>query len=131
MSASGILGINQGMDVPGYLDTRPWQYIGSGGLFFMDPSPAMDLFFEPDVHYVPYERHNVDDLIDKYQEMMKHPEKNKSIRLEGFRYVQAHHTAKHRVQMVLDILAGKEISPIYLEDIRSKNKIEEDNNANV
>jgi len=116
---SVVLGINQGFDVPGYLDTRPWQYIGAGGLFFIDPSPAMDLFFEPNVHYVPYIRHDIDDVVEKHRYYMsENREAGNKIRAEGFAYVQAHHTSKHRVQMVIDIIEGKQPRyPIYLKEI--------------
>jgi len=128
-SADCVVGINQGFDVEGYLDTRAFQYIGAGGLFFMDPSPAMDLFFEPNIHYVPYERHNATDFASKYQYYMEqHRDKNKEIRKNGFEYVQKWHSAKRRVQMVIDILLnGKTINdyPIYLLDIKQYEKDEE------
>jgi hypothetical protein len=120
-SASAVIGINQGFNVSGYLDTRPFQYIGAGALFFMDPSPSMDLFFEPSVHYAPYKRHDQFDFMEKFEYYTEHHmDKNKEIRKAGFEYVQKWHSAKRRVQMVIDILLnGKEVSdyPIYLKEI--------------
>jgi hypothetical protein len=124
VSASTILGIQQGFNVVGYLDTRPFQYIGAGALYFHDKSPAMDLFFEEGKHYVGYNRFDVDSVVEKYYYYMKdNRELGNKIREEGFRYVQAHHTAKHRVKMVIDILEGKDVKhPIYLNDIRGEDE---------
>lgn len=126
-SAEIVLGINQGMRVPGYLDTRPFQYIGAGALFFMDPSPAMDLFFEPGVHYVPYARHSVEDFLSQREYYFVHNrDKVKEIRKEGFSYVQEHHSAKRRVQMAIDAVLGNDTTKykIYLNDIREYKKSE-------
>ena len=121
-SAEVVLGINQGMNIPGYLDTRPFQYIGAGAFFFMDPSDAMNDFFQPTVHYVPYERHNVQSVRDWYNHYFKeHRDKVKEVRQTGFEYVQRWHTAAHRVKMAIDIAMGADPKnyPIYLNDIRA------------
>lgn len=120
VSASAILGVHQGFHVPGYLDTRHFQYIGARGLYFHDNTPAMDLFFEDGVHYVAYNRHDVDDVYNKYMYYMRdNKEAGEKIRQQGYDYVQNNHTAKHRVKAVLDILDGKtnKIYPLYIEDI--------------
>jgi hypothetical protein len=126
-SAEIVLGINQGLHVRGYLDTRPFQYIGAGGLFFIDRSPAMDLFFEPEVHYVPYARHSVESFIETRQIYFTHQrDQVKQIRRTGFEYVQKWHTAQKRVQLAIGTVMGEDMSktcPIYLNDIRG---IEED-----
>jgi hypothetical protein len=120
-SSSSVLGIHQGFKVTGYLDTRPWMYCGAGGLYFHDSAPAMDLFFEDKVHYVKYNRFNVEDIYNKYMYYMsENREAGDRIRKEAFKYCQTYHTSKHRVKAVLDILenGGDKIPGLYLKDIK-------------
>lgn len=128
VSSSGILGIHQGHGIPGYLDTRPWMYCGSGALYFHDRAPAMDLFFEDGVHYVSYDRFNPDSVYDKYMYYMRdNREEATKIRKEAFYYCQKYHTAKHRVEAVLNILDGKNarIPLLYLDQIKGDGYVKE------
>ena len=121
VSAAGVLGIHQGFDVTGYLDTRPWQYCGSGALYFHDPAPAMDAFFEEGVHYVGYSKMDVNSLVEKFLYYTRErKDLGAKIREEAFKYVKAHHTAKHRIKAVFDILDGKDVKSVqYLNDIKN------------
>jgi hypothetical protein len=113
-SARAILGVQMGTDIPLYQDVRPFQYIGAGALYFHDRHPNMDYFFEPGKHYVPYERDNLDHLIQQWQYyVVDNPDKGKKIRMYGFQFCQHYHSMKERMKMVIDICEGKEINTDY------------------
>jgi len=127
-SSSAVLGIHQGHSIPGYLDTRPWMYCGSGALYFHDNAPSMDLFFEEGIHYVKYKRFDAEDIYEKYMHYMSDDrETGNKIRKEAFRYCQAYHTSKHRVQAVIDILDGRvnRIPLLYLNQIKEDGYVPE------
>ncbi len=119
-SSNAVLGFQMGTNIDGYQDVRPFQYIGAGALYFHDNHKNMNLFFEPDVHYVPYKRDDIEDFISKYHYYVNaNPEKGDKIRNEGFLFCQKYHNWEVRVQQVIDILGGKDIKPqLYLKDIK-------------
>lgn len=118
VSCNAVLGIHHGFNVNGYLDTRPFQYCGAGGLYFHSECDAINQFFRPYYHFVPYEHMNVQSFINQYNyHMIENREAAIKIRQQAFEYTQKYHTAKHRIKMVLDILDGKEPQKIYLNDL--------------
>ncbi|MCK9371461.1 glycosyltransferase [Candidatus Dojkabacteria bacterium] len=116
-SCNAILGIQHGMHVDGYLDTRPFQYCGAGALYFHSECSAINQFFKPGCHFVQYEHMRPDSFMNKYNYYMEHPELGNKIRQQAFEYTQKYHTAKHRIKMALDVLEGKEPAKIYLKDL--------------
>jgi hypothetical protein len=117
-SAGAVIGIQHGYHVDGYVDTRPFQNIGAGALYFHDDCPGINQFFKPYVHYMPYKKMDAEDFINQYNYCYtEHPELVSKIRQDGFEYCQKHHTSKHRVQMALDMLDGKDPAKIYLKDL--------------
>jgi hypothetical protein len=115
--AWGVLGVGMGEEIAGYLDVRPFQYIGAGALYFHNHSEAMKSFFEPGTHFVSYEKNNPNDLMSKEFEI--NPEKRISIIREGFKFCQEYHSMKARVKFVIDLIDGKVDKPlIYLEDLK-------------
>jgi hypothetical protein len=124
-SAKAVLGIHQGFNLHGYLDTRPFQYIGAGALYFHDYNPAINQFFEEGKHFIGYNRFDVNDFVEKFNYYTKeNPEAGEKIRRQGFDYCQKYQTSKHRVGYAIDLLQGKDIRPLMLlKDIR---KIDED-----
>jgi hypothetical protein len=118
VSCDAVLGIHHGFNTYGYLDTRSFQYSGAGALYFHSECDAINQFFRPNYHYVPYEHMNVDSFINQYNHYMIHNREGAAmIRKQAFEYTQKYHTAKHRIQMVLDILDGKEPQKIYLNEL--------------
>ena len=117
VSCNAVLGIQHGLHVDGYVDTRPFQYCGAGGLYFHSNCSGINQFFKPDYHYVPYDHMNVGSFIAQYEKYTKDRESGNKIRAQAFAYTQKHHTAKHRIKMALDALEGKELQKIYLEDL--------------
>lgn len=117
-SAKAVLGFQMGLDIPGYLDVRPWQYIGSGALYFHDRCDSMDLFFRDGEHYVAFDRDNPKDFVDKFEfYTKKKPSLGEKIRKEGFEYCQTFHDTTCRIKSVINVLEGK---PYRLWSLESK-----------
>lgn len=121
-SANAVLGFQMGLDVKGYIDVRPFQYIGAGALYFHDRHPTVERFFREGVHYVAFERDNADDFVKKYDYYVnQHPEKGRKIREQGFRYCQRYHSSKQRIASVISLLEGK---GYYIYVLNDKNEVE-------
>lgn len=114
-SADGVLGMQMGTNIDLYQDVRPFQYCGAGSLYFHDQCEAMDIFFEPYVHYIPYKRDNPRDLKEKFNEWSKN--KSGKIRREGFEFCQRHHSSKQRIKSVFNYFEGKDTLPIYKDEL--------------
>jgi len=108
ISANAILGIQLNTEIEGYLDTRPFQYIGAGALYFHDKCENIDQFFEDGKHYLSYEKGNVDSFVEKYNYYVnKYPEKGNEIRINGFKFCQKYYNSKIRVKQVIDFFENK------------------------
>lgn len=103
-SARAILGMQMVNDLPGYIDVRPFQYIGAGGLYFHDYSDSIKEYFEPKVHYLEYDK---EDLVSFFSlfgyYVFKKPQEGRKIREAGFRYCQRFHSTKERVKFIIDL----------------------------
>ena len=120
-SADCVLGFQMGLDIPGYLDVRPFQYMAAGALYFHDKHPFMDKFFIPNVHYVPFERDNVDDFVGKYiYYVEQYPEKAMQIKNYAFNYIQKYHSYKERMASIFSLLNG---NGYYMYCLNDKNEI--------
>jgi len=120
-SAKAILGCQMGCDIPLYQDVRPFQYIGAGALYFHDRHSNMDYFFEAGKHYVPYERDNVNDLLNQWKYyVVDNPKEGEKIRRYGFQFCQKFHSVKERMKMVIDICDGKEVNTNYNRFLKLK-----------
>jgi len=94
-SARAVLGLGR-PEVPGWVDTRVFQYPGAGGVLLHDDAGG---FLEPGVHFVKFERGgdatataaNVLEAFDRAA-----PDEQR-IREQAFEYVQSRHTWFHRV----------------------------------
>jgi len=119
VSANAVLGVQMGLDIPMYIDVRPFQYIGAGALYFHDRCDVMRAFFQPGYHYVEYERGEVKDFLDKYNYYVKkYPKKGKRIREQGFQFCQTFHSTKERVGFILDVFQNSKVKNlIYLKDL--------------
>lgn len=101
-SASAVLGFGR-PEVPGWVDTRVFQYPGAGGVLLHDAAAE---FLEPHVHFIPFERG-----ADAYAtalnvvaafELVEHGADE--LRRRAFEHVQAHHTWRHRVERALELV---------------------------
>jgi hypothetical protein len=101
-SAQAVLGFGRS-EVPGWVDTRVFQYPGAGGVLIHDDVAE---FLVPGVHFVPYERGA--DAASTAQAIMLALEKvghvEAELRARAFGHIQAHHTWRHRVEAALGLL---------------------------
>jgi hypothetical protein len=102
VSAKCILGLCVGYEIPGYMDVRPFQYLGTGAFMIMRKFNGMDEFI-PDDLYVPF--HNYDDpryvkkLWDRYKD-----KDTTEMRENAFNYIQQNHSSMRRMQSVLSLI---------------------------
>jgi hypothetical protein len=103
-SSKAVLGYQMGNDIPGYVDVRPYQYIGSGAVYMQDRHHNIDSVFADGEHYVGFERGNVDSFIEMYEYYaIKNPDLGNEIRRSGFKYCQEKHSTAVRMRRVIDI----------------------------
>lgn len=99
-SAKAVLGFQMGEDRPGYVDVRPYQYIGAGALFFQNRHQNIDSVFQDGTHYVGFDG-SIEDF--KYQfKKYALTEFGNSIRQQGFMFCQTYHSYKQRMEDVID-----------------------------
>ncbi len=99
-SAGAVLGLAR-PEVPGWIDTRVFQYPGAGGVLIHDNAGA---FLEADVHYLQFDRNNAVDSICRSVERAQ--KEGPALRERAFRHVQAHHTWVQRVEVALAAFFG-------------------------
>jgi hypothetical protein len=101
-SASAVIGFGR-PEVPGWIDTRVFQYPGAGAvLLHDDPGTYQGVpVLLPWAHYVPVKRYDVGSIL-KGLAWARGP--GQATRIEAFNHVQQHHTCLNRVRWVLDLL---------------------------
>lgn len=100
-SADAVLGFGR-PEVPGWVDTRVFQYPGAGGILLHDDVQG---YLEPWVHYVPYDSGNPDSILDALSRLRRLSESDRGeMRARAFAHVQEHHSAVARARQVLDAL---------------------------
>jgi len=101
-SAKCILGLCVGYEIDGYMDVRPFQYLGTGAFMIMRKYMDMDIYI-PDDLYIPFYSYDDPNIVkDLWNEW-----KNKDTRLireKAFQYMQFHHSSKKRIGDVLHTL---------------------------
>lgn len=104
-SAGAVLGFGR-PEVPGWIDTRVFQYPGAGGVLVHDDASE---YLEPDRHYLKFKRS--ESLEETVESVLKCLEKAKEhgsdIRVRAFEHVQTHHTWVQRVQVALEAFYGR------------------------
>ena len=102
VSAKCILGLCVGYEIEGFIDVRPFQYLGTGAFMIMRKFKNMEAFI-PDDLYVPfYDYEDVNEVKRLWNEW-KNVDTTK-IRKKAFDYIQAHHSSKQRIKDTLHIL---------------------------
>lgn len=100
-SADAVLGFGR-PDVPGWVDTRVFQYISAGGILLHDDVGG---YFEPWVHYVPYVGGDADSVVDALARLkLLSDAERMAIRERGFVHGQKHHSSVVRVSEVMRTL---------------------------
>lgn len=97
-SADAVLGFGR-PDVPGWVDTRVFQYPGAGGILLHDDVQG---YLEPWVHFVPYQSGSADSIVEALARLRSiGDEARRDLRRRAFAHVQKHHSSVVRVRQVL------------------------------
>ncbi len=96
-SAGAVLGFGR-PEVPGWVDTRVFQYPGAGGILLHDDVQG---FLEPWAHYVPYESGSAESVVEALQKLRLLTDGERmALRNRAFTFVQARHSSVARVRQV-------------------------------
>lgn len=116
-SVKAILGVGLRYDIEGYIDVRPFQYVGAGALLITHVYKGMEKVFSYGKHLVTFEGYDVEKVISLYEWACKNKEKVFRIRLAGFEFVQRRHSWEIRVKDAIDTIEGRIDKPrVLLED---------------
>lgn len=101
-SAQAVLGLGR-PDVPGWVDTRVFQYPGAGGVLVHDAAAE---FLIPGRHFIEFQRGGDAEAtaIRIVEALWVLSDDNREMREQAFSHVQAHHTWRHRVTQALQLL---------------------------
>ena len=103
-SADAVLGFGR-PDVPGWVDTRVFQYIPAGAILLHDDVGG---HFEPWVHFAPYEHGSVASIRDAMDRLRRMSDSDRAaIRERGFADGQASHSYSARTRAVIERLGLK------------------------
>lgn len=97
-SSGAVLGFGR-PGVPGWVDTRVFQYPGAGGILLHDDVQG---YLEPWTHFVPYESGSVDGVVDALERLRALNDGSRlELRRRAFAHVQERHSSVARVRQVL------------------------------
>jgi hypothetical protein len=103
-SAKCILGLCTGYDIDGYIDVRPFQYLGSGACMIMRKFKNMDAMIPDNLYYpfTSYGADGVDNLIEHWERIQKTD--TTKMRESAFEFIQVNHSCEVRLAFVLEKL---------------------------
>lgn len=102
VSSKCILGLCTGYDIPGYIDVRPFQYLGAGACMIIRKFSNMDDYI-PDALYYPitsYGDDGVAEAVDHYHRILR--EDTSEMQKAAMGYIQRFHSCKARIADVLN-----------------------------
>jgi hypothetical protein len=99
VSAKCILGLCVGYEIDGYMDVRPFQYLGTGAFMIMRKFKGMGSYI-PDDLYVPFHSYEDPKVVKELWNYWKDRNTEK-VRKSAFEYVQYHHSCKKRISNAL------------------------------
>ena len=103
-STSCILGLCTGYNIAGYMDVRPFQYLGAGAFMINRKFKNQEKFI-PDDLYVPF--YNYDDpelILDLFIEWENKPIEKKKLKEKAFKYMQKYNNNIIRTNQALDYI---------------------------
>jgi len=116
ISAKAILGACTGYDVNGYVDVRPFQFLGAGACMIMRKFKDMDKIFPEDIYY-PFDSYD-DPYVVKELFERACKENTMPMRKRAFEFIQTYHNCKKRMSDVIEVIEGrKDKIPQLLEDL--------------
>jgi len=107
VSAKCILGLCTGYNISGFIDVRPWQFLGTGACMIMRRFKKMDDLIPRDLYFGfdKYNNSDADLVAEYYQRALK--EDTTAMREKAFKYIQQNHSCKVRVKEILNKIEGK------------------------
>jgi hypothetical protein len=101
VSAKCILGLCTGYDVDGYIDVRPFQYLGTGACMIMRKFKNMNKMIPDDLYYPfnDYKPQDADYVKETFDRIKT--EDTTPMRKRAFDYIQQNHNCKIRIGEVL------------------------------
>lgn len=87
-----------------YWSNRVYEILGRGGFLIHPYVEGLEKEFEIGKHLVCYKHGDADDLIDKINYYLEHPEEREKIKQAGFEFVKNNYTYQKRCKQVLEIL---------------------------
>lgn len=100
-SARAVLGFGR-PEVPGWVDTRVFQYPGAGGILLHDDVQG---YLEPWDHFVPYKSGSAESVIDALAQLrLLTATETLALRQRAFTHVQQQHSSVARVRQALAAL---------------------------
>ena len=100
-SSDMVLGMQMERQLAGYLDVRPFQYIGAGAVYLHDKCNQMSEYFLDGIHYWSYNHRDPQSVKYVYELVTKKLD-NEIIRISGFRYCQEKHSTLQRAEAIVD-----------------------------
>ena len=103
-SANCILGLCTGYDVLGYVDVRPFQYLGTGACMIMRKFPGMESLIPDDMYYKfeSYGADGVEQATEHYKTILN--TNTRPMQKIVFDYIQQNHSCKVRISYILQKL---------------------------
>ena len=100
-SAECILGLCVGYEMDGYMDVRPFQYLGSGACMIMRQFPGTDDIIPPDLYFpfYNYSSQSAFYIKDQWSNILNMD--TMPMREKAFNYIQQNHSCKIRLAEVL------------------------------
>jgi len=101
-SARCILGLCVGYEIDGYIDVRPFQYLGSGACMIMRKYPNTEDIIPDDLYYPfdSYGQKGVEAVNLAWQQIQR--TNTWPMRRKAFQYIQQNHSCKVRIAEVLE-----------------------------
>ena len=101
-SARCILGLCVGYEIDGYIDVRPFQYLGSGACMIMRKYPNTEDIIPDDLYYPfnSYGQEGVEAVYSAWQQIQK--TNTWPMRQKAFDYIQQNHSCEVRIEEVLE-----------------------------
>ena len=102
VSAKCILGLCVGYEIEGYMDVRPFQYLGTGAFMIMRKYMGMEEYI-PDNFYIGFDSYDDPMIVKELWEEWK-DEDTRKLRQEAFKFIQENHSCKVRIAEVLKFM---------------------------
>ena len=103
-SAKCILGLCVGYEIDGYIDVRPFQYLGSGACMIMRKYPNTEDIIPDDLYYAIHDYSRETALLFPSLHAMILNTDTMPMREKAFNYIQQKHSCEVRIKEVLELL---------------------------